>query len=175
MCYKRAKRATFGGLGWFKQLGWFKESSHGLGVHWWRLACRGYVWICIYHATPTRAAFHKCFACAYDLLHIVLVPLSIYEGYLPLHYEHLPNNFRPRTTISMSSSKFVELLDTNVTPYSQDNVSLDDVLAETRRRSASGSSSSSSSEKSPTRSPTSPNSHAVKTRLRGFSLRKSKT
>ncbi|WPB03294.1 uncharacterized protein RHO25_007931 [Cercospora beticola] len=49
----------------------------------------------------------------------------------------------------MAGSKFTEILDTNTTPYSADNVNLDDVLAETRQRSESrGSITSSSSDKS---------------------------
>lgn len=90
----------------------------------------------------------------------------------------------------MSSSKFVEILDTSDAPYSHENVSLDDVLKETRARSASSSSesnasngqssstSSSSPERSPTRTATTTtNGHvsAVKTRLRGLSLKKPKS
>ncbi|GIZ41783.1 hypothetical protein CKM354_000507700 [Cercospora kikuchii] len=49
----------------------------------------------------------------------------------------------------MAGSKFTEILDTNTTPFSRDNVNLDDVLAETRQRSESrGSITSSSSDKS---------------------------
>jgi hypothetical protein len=76
-------------------------------------------------------------------------------------------------TINMTSSKFVEILD-NRLPYSHDNVSLEDTLAETGQRSTSNSSESTPS---PTRdrSPTSSPSQPVKTRLRAFSLKKSKT
>ncbi|KAH9834374.1 hypothetical protein Tdes44962_MAKER02031 [Teratosphaeria destructans] len=82
----------------------------------------------------------------------------------------------------MTSSKFVEILDQTSVPYSHENVSLEDTLAETRRRSQSTSSISSLSDKStstsPARSPTSsPTSSLapVKTRLRAFSLKKLKT
>ena len=75
----------------------------------------------------------------------------------------------------MASSKFVEILDTNDLPYSHDNVSLDDVLGDSRHRSSSTTSSSSSSEKSPTREQSSTTSQPTKTRLRGFSLKRSKT
>jgi len=74
-------------------------------------------------------------------------------------------------------SKFVEILDVADAPYSHENVTLEDTLAENRRRSESSSSASSSSDKSlsrersPTTSPASP----VRTRLRAFSLRKPKT
>jgi len=89
------------------------------------------------------------------------------------------------TKNNMTSSKFVEILDTTDAPYSHDNVSLQDVLAETRERSASASSASSASSNnnsasdlssSRERSPPRPNNNQpVKTRLRGFSLRKNKT
>lgn len=82
----------------------------------------------------------------------------------------------------MSSSKFVEILDTTDTPYSHANVSLDDVLNETRARSASsssesGSSTNTSASQSRERSPTTTTNHVtnVKTRLRGLSLKKPKT
>lgn len=79
----------------------------------------------------------------------------------------------------MSSSKFVEILDTDDAPYSHKNISLEDVLNETRDRSASASSNSSGhSSRSPKRTATTTTTDhvaAVKTRLRGFSLKKSKT
>ncbi|KAL9529221.1 hypothetical protein SMMN14_07128 [Sphaerulina musiva] len=74
----------------------------------------------------------------------------------------------------MAASKFVEILDTKTTPYSRDNVSLDDVLAETRERSESqGSIASSTTEKSESASsPTSSTiSEPIKARLRAFSIR----
>ncbi|KAK4618304.1 hypothetical protein CLAFUW4_12030 [Fulvia fulva] len=86
----------------------------------------------------------------------------------------------------MTSSKFVEILDTSNAPYSQANVSLDDVLAETRRRSQSETSLNSSGASDRSTSPTSPSpspsssfygqqpAQPVKTRLRGFSIRKNK-
>lgn len=83
-------------------------------------------------------------------------------------------------------SKFVEILDTSDAPYSHENVSLDDVLRETRARSASSSSesggsnsgpspTSSSPERSPTRTSTINHVSAVKTRLRGLSMKKPKS
>lgn len=77
----------------------------------------------------------------------------------------------------MTSSKFVEILDTSDTPRSHDNVNLDDVIAETRRRSSSLSSERSSSDSSPSRdrSPILPAPQPVKTRLRGLSIRRPKT
>lgn len=84
----------------------------------------------------------------------------------------------------MASSKFVEILDTSDAPYSRANVSLDDVLAETRQRSQSQTSltSSSASDKSTSPTRSSPNSsfssqptQQIKTRLRGFSMKKIKT
>lgn len=84
----------------------------------------------------------------------------------------------------MAASKFVEILDTSDTPYSRANVSLDDVLAETRNRSQSQTSLTSSSTSSKSSSPTTstPTSafytqptQQIKTRLRGFSMKKSKT
>ncbi|KAK4937444.1 hypothetical protein LTR66_015193 [Elasticomyces elasticus] len=65
------------------------------------------------------------------------------------------------------------MLDTSTLPsFPEANVSLDDVLAETRRRSSSQSSRSSSDKDASSRpqSPISPS--LVKTRLRAFSLRK---
>ncbi|KAF2164853.1 hypothetical protein M409DRAFT_56223 [Zasmidium cellare ATCC 36951] len=85
---------------------------------------------------------------------------------------------------AMASSKFVEILDTSDTPYSRANVSLDDVLAETRNRSQSQTSltSSSASDKSSSPTTSSPTStfygqptQQIKTRLRGFSMKKNKT
>ncbi|KAL1588173.1 hypothetical protein WHR41_03141 [Cladosporium halotolerans] len=80
----------------------------------------------------------------------------------------------------MSSSKFVEILDTCDTPYSNANVSLEATIDETRRRSASSGSISTASDSSQSSSgrPSSPSSQTtatpVKTRLRAFSLRKNK-
>ena len=79
----------------------------------------------------------------------------------------------------MPGSKFVEILDTTATPYSQANVDLQATIDESRRRSASSGSISSSNEsvssvQSPT-SPTSPTSttaQPMKMRLRAFSLRR---
>ncbi|KAM3424618.1 hypothetical protein BST61_g6608 [Cercospora zeina] len=76
----------------------------------------------------------------------------------------------------MAASKFTEILDTNATPYSRDNVTLDDVLAETRQRSESrGSMASSSSDKSssgasPTASSYNLPMDPVKKGLRRFSI-----
>jgi hypothetical protein len=71
---------------------------------------------------------------------------------------------------TLCGSKFVEILDNDATPYSRDNVSLEDVLAETRQRSESQGSISSLSEKSP---PPSPSSYSIplKMRLRQMSVR----
>lgn len=69
------------------------------------------------------------------------------------------------------SSKFVEILDTSNAPYSQDNVSLDDVLEATRERSESPTGSSTTDAKRASyESPTT--TQPPKTRLRGFSLMK---
>jgi hypothetical protein len=77
----------------------------------------------------------------------------------------------------MAGSKFVEILDTSATPYSQANVDLQATIDESRRRSASSGSISSSNEsvQSPT-SPTSPTMGAqpMKMRLRALSLRRPK-
>lgn len=77
----------------------------------------------------------------------------------------------------MTSSKFVEILDSSNTPTAHANVSLEDILAETRQRSESSSSASTSgsmsSAKSPVPSPVL--TQPAKTRLRAFSLRKSKS
>ncbi|KAF7197270.1 hypothetical protein HII31_01381 [Pseudocercospora fuligena] len=75
------------------------------------------------------------------------------------------------------ASKFVEILDTDNTPYSRSNVSLADVLAETRQRSESQGSLTSMSDKSSSPSSSVFNQpiqpvNAIKTRLRGFSLKK---
>jgi hypothetical protein len=75
----------------------------------------------------------------------------------------------------MASSKFVEILDTRDLPYSRENVSLEDVLAETRLRSQSnGSIDSNSSSKST--SPTTPTFHQptnpFKSSLRRLSIMK---
>lgn len=75
----------------------------------------------------------------------------------------------------MASSKFVEILDTSDVPYSHENVSLDDVLGDTRHRSASSGSNRASSEKSPSRDQSPTTTSLPKTRLRGFSLKKTKT
>ncbi|KAI9696351.1 MAG: hypothetical protein M1820_008193 [Bogoriella megaspora] len=67
----------------------------------------------------------------------------------------------------MSTSKFVEILDSSSSvPSSSSNVSLEDVLAETRERSASISDSS----PSPVDSPASPTSPNPKTKLRRLTL-----
>lgn len=87
----------------------------------------------------------------------------------------------------MTESKFVEILDVTDVPYSHANVSLDDVLAETRARSSSASStgststaSNASSECVASRKSTSSERepHAtipVKMRLRALSLRRPKS
>lgn len=83
----------------------------------------------------------------------------------------------------MAASKFVEILDTSDAPYSHENVSLDDVLDETRARSESSSgesrSSGSTSPERSTATTTTMKSHnpasTVKTRLRGFSMKKPKS
>ncbi|KAF4307101.1 hypothetical protein GTA08_BOTSDO05018 [Botryosphaeria dothidea] len=88
----------------------------------------------------------------------------------------------------MASSKFIEVLDTTTQPtYSGYNVSLEDILAETQRRSStgdipgsnknssskprnnsdSGASSTSSADSSTPSSPTSP---TMRNRLRRFTL-----
>jgi hypothetical protein len=71
----------------------------------------------------------------------------------------------------MKASKFTELLDTSVAPItSERNVSLEDILAETRRRSSSTSggddSGKSSPDNTPSPSPTSP----LRTKMRRFTL-----
>lgn len=68
----------------------------------------------------------------------------------------------------MTASKFTELLDPSTQPpYTDRNVSLDDILAETRRRSSSGSSAASSqSASSGAVSPTTP----AKLKPRRFTL-----
>ncbi|KXS95291.1 hypothetical protein AC579_9895 [Pseudocercospora musae] len=82
-------------------------------------------------------------------------------------YHFVPHNM---------ASKFVEILDIDNTPYSRSNVSLADVLAETRRRSESQDSLASVSDKSSAPSSVFNQSiqpvNAIKTRLRGFSLKK---
>lgn len=87
----------------------------------------------------------------------------------------LPN--KQITITIMAGSKFVEILDTSATPYSQANVDLQATIDESRRRSASSGSISSSNEsvQSPT-SPTSPTTNAqpMKMRLRALSLRRPK-
>ncbi|KAK4494101.1 hypothetical protein PRZ48_014399 [Zasmidium cellare] len=97
---------------------------------------------------------------------------------------YTPPQHTPPQISAMASSKFVEILDTSDTPYSRANVSLDDVLAETRNRSQSQTSlnSSNASDKSSSPTATSPTStfygqptQQIKTRLRGFSMRKNKT
>ncbi|EOD48420.1 hypothetical protein GTA08_BOTSDO05018 [Neofusicoccum parvum] len=91
----------------------------------------------------------------------------------------------------MAASKFIEVLDTTTQPtYSGYNVSLEDILAETQRRSStgdidgsnnpsskprnnsnSGASSTSSTSSSPDSStPTSPTSPTMRNRLRRFTL-----
>ena len=84
----------------------------------------------------------------------------------------------------MASSKFVEILDNSDAPYSHENVSLEDVLKETRARSESASSESSarlessSRERSPATSQNANNLNhgsTLKTRLRGLSVRKPKS
>ncbi|KAF2719111.1 hypothetical protein K431DRAFT_305412 [Polychaeton citri CBS 116435] len=82
----------------------------------------------------------------------------------------------------MSGSKFVEILDAEAVPYNHGNVSLDDVLAETRQRSASSSSTSSTngassptSSRSPERSSSSSPIAPFKSRMRGLSLKESNT
>ncbi|KAF2216935.1 hypothetical protein CERZMDRAFT_93003 [Cercospora zeae-maydis SCOH1-5] len=78
--------------------------------------------------------------------------------------------------IAMAGSKFTEILDTNAAPYSRDNVTLDDVLAETRQRSesrgsiASSSSDKSSSGSSPTSSSYNFSMDPVKKGFRRFSI-----
>jgi hypothetical protein len=74
----------------------------------------------------------------------------------------------------MASSKFIEIMDVNDLPYSRENVSLEDVLAETRRRSQS-TDSTNSSDSSKSTSPTSPifsPPKSVKTGLRRLSIMK---
>ena len=95
---------------------------------------------------------------------------------------HVNSSVRPKR--DMASSKFVEILDNSDAPYSHENVSLEDVLKETRARSESASSESSTRLKSSSRerSPeTSQNANnlnhgsTLKTRLRGLSVRKPKS
>ena len=74
---------------------------------------------------------------------------------------------------SAAKSKFTEILDASNTPsYSNLNVSLEDILAETaRRRSSSGSESNSrSGTNSPTSSATPANEHGARARLRRITL-----
>jgi hypothetical protein len=87
---------------------------------------------------------------------------------------------RPNKQITitiMAGSKFVEILDTSATPYSQANVDLQATIDESRRRSASSGSISSSNESVQSlTSPTSPTTNAqpMKMRLRALSLRRPK-
>lgn len=113
------------------------------------------------------------------------IPLfsSIDRLLLSTLYHHPPYqnpSTRPNKQITitiMAGSKFVEILDTSATPYSQANVDLQATIDESRRRSASSGSISSSNEsvQSPT-SPTSPTTNAqpMKMRLRALSLRRPK-
>ncbi|KAK1058546.1 hypothetical protein LTR74_013351 [Friedmanniomyces endolithicus] len=78
----------------------------------------------------------------------------------------------------MTASKFVEIFDSNDATRLQDGLTLDQVLAETRQRSASADSFASSSTSASTTKPPSPTPSAnqpIKTRLRAFSLRRDKT
>ncbi|KAK7707243.1 hypothetical protein SLS57_009412 [Botryosphaeria dothidea] len=80
----------------------------------------------------------------------------------------------------MASSKFIEVLDTTTQPtYSGYNVSLEDILAETQRRSSTGDipgSNKNSSSKprnnsdSDSSTPSSPTSPTMRNRLRRFTL-----
>ena len=104
-----------------------------------------------------------------------LLPSTLYH-----HPPYQKTSTRPNKQISvtiMAGSKFVEILDTSATPYSQANVDLQATIDESRRRSASSGSISSSNEsiQSPT-SPTSPTTNAqpMKMRLRALSLRRPK-
>lgn len=92
-----------------------------------------------------------------------------------------PESSQKHTIVGvMAPSKFVEILDTTNTPYSQANVSLEDVLGDARHRTSSTDSSSSASSEKSTSRETSPANSAtattstVKTRLRGLSIRKLK-
>lgn len=70
----------------------------------------------------------------------------------------------------MPISKFVEILDSADAPYSHENVSLEDVLEDKRHRSpSSGSTSSASSTSSANERP------KIKSRVRSFSTKKSKS
>jgi hypothetical protein len=74
---------------------------------------------------------------------------------------------------SAAKSKFTEILDASNAPsYSNLNVSLEDILAETaRRRSSSGSESNSrSGTNSPTSSTAPTNEHGARARLRRITL-----
>ena len=79
-------------------------------------------------------------------------------------------------TITMAPSKFVEILDVSDTPFSQNNVSLDDILEDKRHRSNSQSSGRSQSTAEKSSAPTSPTTGTVPQtpfgRLRGFTLKK---
>ena len=104
-----------------------------------------------------------------------LLPSTLYH-----HPPYQKTSTRPNKQISvtiMAGSKFVEILDTSATPYSQANVDLQATIDESRRRSASSGSISSSNEsiQSPT-SPTPPTTNAqpMKMRLRALSLRRPK-
>jgi hypothetical protein len=73
----------------------------------------------------------------------------------------------------MTASKFVEILDLSDLPYSQNNVSLEDSLQDTRNRSGSQTSLPSPTERSSSSSQTSqPFAQPSKNRLRGFSMKK---
>lgn len=77
----------------------------------------------------------------------------------------------------MNGSRFVELLDTHHTSYSRADVSLEDVLAETRRMSQSSTiSERTASDKSlsPTSSSYSRPVEPIKIRVRRFSIMKKK-
>jgi hypothetical protein len=73
----------------------------------------------------------------------------------------------------MTASKFVEILDLSDLPYSQNNVSLEDSLQDTRTRSGSQASLPSPTEQSSASSQiTQAYAQPSKNRLRGFSMKK---
>ena len=113
----------------------------------------------------------------------LLLGTRIQDCRLQFHFVHFP--IQPTTpailTVSVwntMASKFVEIMDTADQPYSHDNVSLEDILEDTRHRSQStGESSSprSSTSISPTRERSATINYPTKPRLRGLTLKKPKS
>lgn len=115
--------------------------------------------------------------------------ILLYSVRHPVDYFHIPATISSHIHLhpKMTASKFIEVLDDAPAPsFPQANVSLEDVLAETRRRSSSATSmfstdgATSPVGSSPPASPiavgmTLPPSSPIKTRRRGFSILKNKT